>query len=728
MNLYGDDPIFFKGERIMNLITTNKCVRIKNFIVLIVIGIFIAMSLYGYAADAQTAKIIRSGETWKVSETTTLNSLVIEDGAAITAPDGYSLTLTVNGVETGQKLVTTTGTETKFAPAIYKGNVILNVVQANPVVYSGLTFPMRQALFLDEKGILEAKSVLAAVSGKKPAGFDISNIQIRSTGESFTGVYVNGGSYTLRNVKMNLSGNGRSDFPGQGAAIVAIGEKTRLVVDGAEINNIGVVRTALIASGGSNVIVKNSNLKTMDGVLPTDYVPSTDIGQMRGGMPVGGSLGNCRATNLIGNKTQATYINSSISAEGWGVLSSDGCTEPKLTAINSRISLTGNIGGYGTYAIGNATERFLGCEFNVAFDVTSLKSGFLSYGDSTPDAVAKLNTELNLGLTDKELKAIPNKSTIINSERFGVVATGDGTIDVGGGTIFNTGETIFLNKGATVAVTVDGSKGAQLNAANGIIMQLMDNDGGFPYTESTEAPEKIASWDLTSTSNAATGIFSNITLKGDFYNSIGWTKAEPTSGSAGGPGGAPGGAAGGAPGGTGGGMPSGGMPGAGMGGGMPSGGMPGGGMASGGPGGASGGPGSGAAGGMGGMPGGGMGGGGGKNMVLTFNNASITGIISASEAHHLKRVINVNQEDYKLFGVVNNTAHEAINNGVIVSLTNKSNWIVTGTSYLTSLTIDAGSNVTALSGYSVTMTVDGVKKSIGAGTYKGQITLTIIKI
>jgi hypothetical protein len=95
---------------------------------------------------------------------------------------------------------------------------------------------------------------------------------------------------------------------------VAIGTNTRLVVDGANINNHGVVRTAVIANGGSNVIVKNSTIKTMDGVLPEDYVPSTDLAQMRGGFPTGGSLGNCRATNLLGVNTQVTYINSSIAA------------------------------------------------------------------------------------------------------------------------------------------------------------------------------------------------------------------------------------------------------------------------------------------------------------------------------------------------------------------------------------------------------------------------------
>jgi hypothetical protein len=702
--------------------------RFNLFTVLSIIIFFIMMSLPGFTGAAPSVKpdsvTVKTGETWKVAENANLNSLIIEDGATITAPDGYSLTLTVNGIEKGQKLVTTAGADTKLAAGIYKGKIVLTLTEKNVINYQNISWPLRQAIYLDDKGIVASKSVLAAVEGNLKNTADLNNLIIKSTGECFNGIYAAGGDYIIKNLKIDLKGNGRCDLIGYGAAIVSNGAKTRLIIDGAAINNIGVVRTAVVADGGSNMIIKNSTLTTMDGVLPKDYVGSTDLAQMRGGFPVGGSLGNCSATNLLGDKTQSTYINSYISAQGWGVLSSDGCTNPKLTAINSRISTSGNIGGYGTYAIGNATERFLGCEFNVAFDVTSLKSGFLTYGDSTPDAVAKLNKELNLGLTEKELKAIPNKNTIVNSERFGVVATGDGTVDIGGGTIFNAGETIFLDKGATVAVTVEGSKGAQLNTGNGVIMQLMDNDGGNPYTESTTAPQRDASWDLTSTAGAATGTFSNIKLKGDFYNSIGWTKAAASGagGAAGGPGGSMGAPGGAMPGGSGGpgsaaGGPSGAM------------GVPGG-SGSGMPGGAAGAPGgSPSGGGMPGAAGGGMpGGGSGKNMVLTFDKASITGVISASEAHHLKPVLKVDQEDYKLYGVVNNTAHEAVNNGVVVSLKNASTWTVTGTSYLTGLTIDAGSNINALQGSRVTMKVDGVEKAIGAGDYKGQIIITVDKI
>lgn len=336
--------------------------------------------------------------------------------------------------------------------------------------------------------------------------------------------------------------------------------------------------------------------------------------------------------------------------------------------------------------------------------------------------MSKLNDDLDLGLTDEELDAIPDRPTVINSDRFGVMCTGSGTVDISGGTVFNTGETLFLNKGGTVAFKVDGSGGTELNARNGVIMQLMDNDDpgptGKPYTEPTEAPERDPEWDLMATENAATAVFSNIELVGDFFNAIGWGKAASGCG----PGGGAGGPGGGAPGG---------MPDDAPGGRLPGGAMPEGqGGIPGGPETGVGAPGVGMPGGPGGgMMGGGVppGGGSGKNMALTFDNAAVTGVISSSEAHHLKPVLHMNADEYLLFGVVTNMAHPAINNGVIVSLANGSRWTVTGTSYLNRLTLEAGSTLTAPGGYRLAMTVDGVSKEIGTGDYQGQILLTVTK-
>jgi hypothetical protein len=639
-----------------------------------------------------------------IPATTKLCGLVLADGVSITAPEGYSLTLTVNGVETGGKLVTTAGTETKITgPASYLGNIVLTVAEANPVEYSQggggpppggegasqpnqeppppaepTIFPFRQALYLDASGVVEAKSVLAAVLGKKPAAFEIENILIRSTGENFDGIFADGGEdggyYTVRNVKIELVGNGRSDFVGYGAAIVARGADTTLVVDGARIVNEGVVRSGVVADTGSNVIVKNSFIQTDNGVMPADYMPTIDTTQMRSVPWMLSLSGNVRATNLLGTNTKASYINSYIGSEGWGVLSTDGCTTPQLTAINSTIAVTGE-DGYGSYGIGDATERFLGCTIDVPTYATISRGSFLFYGDSDPATVAQLNSDLGLGLTAEELAALEPRPTIVNSDRFGIMWHGGGTLDVSGGTVFNTGETTFLDKGQAIAITVDGSEGAQLNPGNGVIMQVMDDDDPGPqppymyntgiYDEPTGPVTKDEDHDVYSIDgDDATATFSNITLEGDFYNSmrgdIGGMMGPPTP----------------------------------------------------------------------------------RNLGLTFDNAQIVGTISASTATHILPHIEypigwddvngvpfINEghtEDYKFLGEVTNAPSEAVNNGVIVSLVNGSEWTVTGTCYLTSLDIAADAAVTAPAGFTVSMTVDGAPTEIVPGTsYTGEIVLTI---
>ena len=484
---------------------------------------------------------VAAGQELVVSATTLAQVLTVGDGGSIVAPEGKEVTLTVNSIETGGELVTTTGVETEImGPANWSGNIVLTVTDQNLVPYAmmgppdappmdPLIFPFRQAMYLDGTGLVADKSVPAAVTGFQPDTFLIENPLIRSTGENFNGIFVAGGDYLVEDATIDFVGNGRSDFVGYGAAVTARGVDTTLVLDNAWIETDGVVRSAVVADTGSNVIVKNSHIQTNDGVLPPDYVPTIDTTQMRSVPWMLGLSGNCRATNLLGTHTKASYINSYVGAEGWGVLSTDGCTEPVLTAINSTIAITGE-DGYGSYGIGNATEHFLGSTLNVATYATISRGSFLFYGDSDPAKIAALNTSLELGLTAAELAAIPDKSTVVNSDRWGIMWHGGGTLDVSGGTIFNTGLACFLDKGQPIAITVDGSEGADLNPADGIIMQVMDDDDPGPvppemtntgvYHDPVGPAQPDAEHDVFAADNTdALATFTDIDLEGSFYNS-----------------------------------------------------------------------------------------------------------------------------------------------------------------------------------------------------------------
>lgn len=634
-----------------------------------------------FSADAVQ---LNDGDVWVVAETTRLSKLALAEGAVITAPEGYSLSLTVNGVETGSVLVDTEAVEIEIAPGTYRGCVVLTVAEENIVTYAPagppgtptVDFPFRQALYLDEEGVVAEKSVLAAVLGKKRHPESIRNILIRSEGENFNGIFAADGTHKIKHAKIDLSGNGRSDFAGYGAAAMATGENTKLVLDRVKIVTDGVVRTAAIADQGANLIVKNSFLQTHNGVLPDDYMPTIDTAQMRSVPWMLSLSGNNRATNLLGTNTKATYINSYIGAEGWGVLSTDGCTTPTLTAINSTIAITGE-DGYGSYGIGDATEYFYGCTFDVATYATISRGSYLYYGDSDPDRIAELNEELDLGLSAKELRRIRKRPTIVNSDRFGIMWHGGGTLDVSGGTIFNTGETTFLDKGQAIAISVDGSEGARLNPGNGVILQVMDDDDPGPvmpsmhntgiYEEPTEPAEKEEDHDVTMADDTdALVTFSNIELTGDFFNST-------RGGLVQGPFGPPSSVS--------------------------------------------------------------------RNLSITFMNADITGVISAATAEHILPHIEypigwddvngepfINEghtEDYKYLGEVINEPSEAINNGVIVLVDGDSTWTVTGTCHLTSLEVIDGAVISTMNGYDLTMTVDGVRTDIAPGKYTGAIVLTV---
>ncbi len=120
-----------------------------------------------------------------------------------------------------------------------------------------------------------------------------------------------------------------------------------------------------------------------------------------------------------------------------------------------------------------------------------------------------------------------------------------------------------------------------------------------------------------------------------------------------------------------------------------------------------------------------------ENMALTFTSSSITGVIASSEVHHYdfkaaRPVTSIDSSLWYDLGEVKNTPSAAINNGAIVTLNSRSTWAVTGTSYLTELSLDPTSSVVAASGKSLSMTVNGASTNITPGqTYAGAIVLMV---
>jgi hypothetical protein len=242
--------------------------------------------------------------------------------------------------------------------------------------------------------------------------------------------------------------------------------------------------------------------------------------------------GNCRATNLLGNNSVAAYVNSSITSESWGVLSTDSGSDCRLVAVNSKVANTGD-SGYGTYVIGNATEYLLGTEFDVGTYATIFTGGTATYGDSDRETVASLNASLGLGLTDRELRALTPRPTVVNSRGWGFMWHAASDLTITGGTQVNSRRATFLNKGQTAAVSVEGGKGARLSPGDGTIVQVVDNDDPGPvmvggvlenagvFTQPTGEPDKDSSFEVTVAHDSDSVFsFTDISLAGHFYNGM----------------------------------------------------------------------------------------------------------------------------------------------------------------------------------------------------------------
>jgi hypothetical protein len=656
------------------------------------------------ACSKGPAKTVADGESWEVAEITSLGKLTIAEGAQITAPENKSLTLTINGVESPIKAGT------------YTGDIVLTPTEDIPVSVTGMvstTYHYRTAVYIKDGKRVPEKSVEAAVVGGTVTDTAATDVSITSVNDNFNGIIVTGdepSTYTITNPVISFTGNGMNDFAGYGAAIMTEG-KAEVTIDNAKINNVGVVRTAVWVGGDSTTTINDSEIEVKNGTMPEDYGWSWAASGSLNGRDVMmevpwmlGIVGNNRATNVLANGT-ANYVNTHVKAQAWGVLSTDACRNTTLNATNCHLETVES--GYGSYADG-ATNTFSNCVFDVN-----------DYGLIMTNGVGVF--------TD---------GTVVNSGRFGIMShRGSGTVTIDKGSVFNTKKAVLQVKSGTPTFIVDG---AQLNSEDGIIFEAVLNDDpntNFGGGGATTSGDGVLSGGMGDPSRGNGEQQGGMPEGGMPGGGPGGGDMAPQGGMPGDTGGAPGG------------MPEGGMPGGGdM---APQGGMPG---DTGGQGGAPGGMPEGGMAGGGGAPGG-MGGGNGavtatfKNTTLTgdivtsmtsesdvdvsFENATITGAITTATGVHAKGPNGeelVMQDDpvlYTLIGCVDHTyCTTEDEHGMKVALDGKSKWVVDETSYITSLTLAEGATIIGPDGAAVTMTVDGKKTAIKAGTYEGKIVLS----
>lgn len=346
----------------------------------------------------------------------------------------------------------------------------------------------------------------------------------------------------------DTAGEHASDFSGVGAAFNAYNGAVMTIAD-VDLTTDGFVRAGLVVDQNAIAVIKDSSFVTYGANPLTEawegYYNSANTGMMLSPPWVLGIQGGIRTINVLNNTATLVIENTYLASGGWGVISTDGCTQPVIYVIDSDLEILAeseggmNSGwaifgydedaygsGYGAYIIGKTTEENYGVHVDGATFAAICREGSISYASSSGEIAMTAATGEDLG-TYTGSGRVSEINTV-----FGVMthSSENVSVTVADGTIVNTEKAIFLYRTSGVAeFTVDN---AVLNSGNGIILQMIDDDdstvGGFSpfnsylYEESGLPSENGEATGESSSREMVILTLTNGEYTGDVYNGTGY--------------------------------------------------------------------------------------------------------------------------------------------------------------------------------------------------------------
>ena len=600
-------------------------------------------------------------ETWVLEQTTKLDKLVIEENGQIVAPEGKFVTMTINGNGCAIK------------PGTYYGDIVLTVADTYHMTPHGLMKAMNRsedfhsALVIKDNEIVKEQSVDAILRGGNVTGTCADGVTIVNTEESFNGIVVTGDSnYQVKNSRIHLEGNGKNDFLGVGAGILAI-DNSRVSIDNCDLTMSGITRCAIHSGGDSIIEINDCRISN----------ESPDDPEWMGDFSWGiGVTGSNRLVQLADNGT-VYYNRCQMKTNGWGVFSIDGCDDcARIFVKDCDVDLSGpRANGYGGFCIGDRNV--------VSFDHSRLHVD--GYALMVRGMIAAAKAEIVNGCE-------------ITGNRHGVLCIGDNQTKVKlHDSSFNTDRSTRVVKGSSTHFDIRGCK---MTPGNNVILQLMDNDDAGMDAGKVKVPDRedvyIEGRDLTAINPAddVTLDLSDMDIHGNFFNSTTnlHMELQAEKGGVGSPK-------------TFGGLfaPPEGVEGSFMDGPIPEGAKdpkaeieydkklrgP-------------------------------------KNLALNLTNTRLEGAVSSASQAYREGLTWIDELARLELSNITQKPAPTINNGVVVTLDNDSTWIVTETCYLTGLHLGDYSIMKPQEGHTIKMTVDGQETELcQGGNYTGKIVLTI---
>lgn len=598
--------------------------------------------------------------TWVVERSVQLSALTIAEGAGIAAPAGKYLTLTVDGVGTAP------------APGVYRGDVRITV--CDEFIRTSLRFgektvsSFHAGAIVSDGRLVRESSVPAVIAGGSVTDSEASDISIESHEWDFNGFYITGKStYAIRNMKMHLVGDGTDDFVGMGAGVATAGN-ARVTISDSEILTEGIGRGTLFVGGNSEVTVNGCTLSTVS-CPPTPEEMAEGARQQRMMEPPWsiGLKGNGRTLNVAGHGI-LNINHSRVSSNSWGACSIDGAIVNRMNITDSVVEITGS-NGYGCFCI---CDDFL-------FDYKSLGApGCIDTVVRSVFNVPYTGILMSLG----NGMGVFRDGSVVNSGRFGafVHRNSGGRLKVNSGAAFKTKSSCVVVKGSNTFFEFDN---AVLEPGNGTILQLMDNDDVGMCMDPFLVP--VGETDVRDGRDLTVAVptedvfvsFSHMETSGNLFNSTtnlmacnrrlpappDAPPAPPAPSIPMGPDGKPV---------------------------------------------------------LRGFVGEDLMGA--KNLDVKLVSAKLTGMVSAASQAYGEGITRIDHDHCDELSNITQTPAAPVNNGVILSVDRDSVWTVTGTSYLTKLTVEG--RVESPDGSPVSMTVDGKKTELLPGVYTGLIVVT----
>lgn len=420
------------------------------------------------------------------------------DGLSI--PEGFLAVMTVDGVAT------------RTLPGTYTGNVIIELLDEVPALgkvelppfHGGggpqpvqYQHPYRSALMIDTDGegrqfVDEKRSAQTAIVGAEISADAIRGGSITTHDDWFNGITVADGTYRIEDMKLDMEGRGGDDFEMFGCGI-AVGGNAKVVINNVDISTAGNISTAIDIAEKSDVLVSNCNLRTI-GDENREYRDNT----MTHVPWVMALQGTVRSVNSIG-QTVTTFYNTKAESNGWGVFSTDDAHSLKQNMVNSRASITEDgpyQSGYGAYVLGEDTSTFLGAEFeNTTYGLVFAGSGadVLVGPSSKANLERRLGAESLLAAETDGFQAVEETNSVFHCNRNAMMFHGNATgpkpshVEIQPGTVLRSGEATFVVK-AEGRTTPDGRKSLGTSPEIDVTGAQIENGGVLLHFMESDDP------------------------------------------------------------------------------------------------------------------------------------------------------------------------------------------------------------------------------------------------